>query len=179
MTPLKRAESGAWMSGSEFAGKMIISGFGTGYLRPAPGTWGSAAVAAICFALLYVTGGNVTATNFSLAVIVIAATVACVVLGQFAERAYGRKDPSECTIDEWAGQALALLALPLGATAASWAIAVGVGLAAFRFFDILKPPPVRQLERLKAGWGVVADDLMAGIYANVAAQLVLRLVVNQ
>lgn len=163
------------MSGGEFAGKMIISGFGTGYLRPAPGTWASAAVAAICFALLYATGGNAATVNLSLAAIVIAATVGCIALGPFAERTYGRKDPSECTIDEWAGQALALLALPLGTTIANWAIAVGVGLAAFRFFDILKPPPVRQLERLKAGWGVVADDLMAGIYANIIAQLILRL----
>ena len=55
-----------------------------------------------------------------------------------------------------------------------FAVAV-VAFAAFRFFDILKPPPVRQLEKLPAGWGILADDLGAGVYANIVSQLVLRL----
>jgi len=46
---------------------------------------------------------------------------------------------------------------------------------AFRVFDIIKPPPVRQLEKIPGGWGIVADDLLAGVYANVALQLILRL----
>jgi phosphatidylglycerophosphatase A len=50
-----------------------------------------------------------------------------------------------------------------------------VAFAAFRAFDIIKPPPIRGLERLPRGWGVVADDLAAGVYANIVAQLVLRL----
>jgi phosphatidylglycerophosphatase A len=50
-----------------------------------------------------------------------------------------------------------------------------VGFGMFRLFDITKPPPVRQLERLPQGWGVLVDDLAAGVYANIAAHLILRL----
>jgi phosphatidylglycerophosphatase A len=49
-----------------------------------------------------------------------------------------------------------------------------IAFVAFRFFDILKPPPCRQLEKLPAGWGILMDDLMAGVYANLASQLVIR-----
>jgi phosphatidylglycerophosphatase A len=48
---------------------------------------------------------------------------------------------------------------------------------AFRLFDILKPPPIRRLEELPHGWGVLMDDLLAGVYANVAAQLLARIVI--
>jgi phosphatidylglycerophosphatase A len=76
-------------------------------------------------------------------------------------------------LDEFAGQWIALIALPM----MNWQQAFAVCAAQFflfRLFDILKPPPASWLERLPAGWGIVADDLAAGIYANIIGQLIFR-----
>ena len=161
-------------------GKLIISGMGTGYLRPAPGTWGSAAVAAI-FLLSAIALGSQggPAINAILVVILALSSVGCVAFGRAAEIYYGRKDPSNCTIDEWAGQAVSLLLLPAANDPRGWLIVCVTAFIAFRFFDITKPPPARQLEKLPFGWGVLLDDLAAGVYANIASQLVLRLALPQ
>ena len=99
---------------------------------------------------------------------------ACIALGRFAEQTYGKRDPGQCTIDEWAGQAVTYFLLPLGAGPQDWLMVAAVGFFAFRFFDIIKPPPARQLEKLPFGWGVLLDDIVAGFYANLACQLLLR-----
>ena len=155
--------------------KVVVTGLGTGYMRPAPGTWGSAAVAMVLLALAIIGGATCGTINITLAGIVVLASVGCVAFGRRAEIIFGRKDPSHCTIDEWAGQALTYIMLPMGTGLAGWLIICGVGFVFFRFFDIVKPPPARQLEKLPAGWGVLLDDIAAGIYANIASQLVLRL----
>lgn len=155
-------------------GKLLVTGLGTGYLRPAPGTWGSLGCCCAFAGLLALLGPG-PGLEVATAGLAVLASVACVALGNFTETAFGKKDPGHCTIDEWAGQALSLLALPLGRGWTEHGLAIGTGLLAFRFFDILKPPPCRRLERLPAGWGVLADDLLAGLYANLAAQLILRL----
>jgi phosphatidylglycerophosphatase A len=184
--------------------KLVLTGLGTGYLRPAPGTWGSAAACAIYLAVMWIGGGDLTAVNAAMAAVLVLASVGCVAFGRDAERIFGKKDPSQCVIDEWAGQALALLLLPLHSppssprswTASSgdyiihkvhyetigsgawWSnvlLAVAIAFVAFRAFDIIKPPPARQLEKLPYGWGVLLDDFAAGLYANVVCQLVLRL----
>ena len=111
-----------------------------------------------------------------MAAVAVAATVGCVLLGRFTQRAFGQSDPKQCSLDEWAGQALALCLLPFGTTWHEWLIAVGAAFVAFRIFDILKPPPCRRAEKLPHGWGIVADDLMAGVYANILCQLLLRFV---
>ncbi len=159
--------------------KLVLSGFGTGYLPVAPGTWGSAAVLAIY--LLYAWFGQPSAMTLTVAMGALAAwsAVVCVLYGPEAEAAWGKKDPGHCTIDEWAGQAVALLWLPViprmtfGGVAA---IACG-GFVAFRIFDIIKPPPARLAERLPHGWGVLADDLIAGVYANVVVRLTVLLLI--
>ena len=161
--------------------KLIVSGLGTGYLPVAPGSWASLAVCGIFLGLVCLLGGNPAAPvaiNVILVLLAMDASVACVMLGQFAQDAYGRKDPSHCTIDEWAGQAISLLLLPLGGAAPQphqWLIVAGTAFMAFRLFDTIKPPPLRTLEKLPYGWGVLMDDLGAGIYANIASQLFLRL----
>ena len=114
---------------------------------------------------------------------------ACVAFGRYAETRFGRKDAPEVVIDETAGQCVALLAWP-GAFVASCAVdpsafelgpvlrataAVGAAFVLFRVMDILKPWPARSLERLPHGWGVLLDDLMAGLYAAIGVQLLLRL----
>jgi phosphatidylglycerophosphatase A len=83
-------------------------------------------------------------------------------------RASGSKDPQFVVIDEVAGQLIALIAVPL-----AWKTFLA-GFILFRVFDILKPPPVRQLERLPEGTGIVLDDVAAGIYALIVMQLLLH-----
>jgi phosphatidylglycerophosphatase A len=83
-------------------------------------------------------------------------------------RASGIKDPQFVVIDEVAGQLVTLIAVPLG-----WKSFLA-GLILFRVFDILKPPPVRQLERLPEGIGIVVDDLGAGLYALGIMHLLLH-----
>jgi phosphatidylglycerophosphatase A len=83
-------------------------------------------------------------------------------------RTSGVKDPQFVVIDEVAGQLIALIAAPL-----AWKTFL-TGFILFRAFDIVKPPPVRQLERLPEGTGIVLDDVAAGIYALVVMQLLLR-----
>lgn len=80
-----------------------------------------------------------------------------------------KKDPSEVVIDEVAGQLIALIAIPF-----HWKYALA-SLILFRVFDILKPPPVRNLEALPGGQGIMMDDVAAGLYALLIMQVILRL----
>ncbi len=154
---------------------LIATGMGTGYLPIAPGTWASAAAGGVFLLAAWGSGANPYCLNGVMAGIVVLASVACVALGGFTEKHFCRKDPSQCTLDEWAGQAMTYLFLPVVAGWQNWLIVAGVGFMAFRLFDILKPPPARRLERLPLGWGVLADDLVAGVYANLLSQLIIRL----
>ncbi len=83
-------------------------------------------------------------------------------------RGCGRKDPSHVVIDEVAGQLVTLIACPI-----VWQ-ALLAGFILFRVFDILKPPPVRSLEKLPEGTGIVVDDLGAGVYGLIVLQLLLH-----
>ena len=160
-------------------GKIVASGLGTGYLPVAPGTWGSVAVAAIWLLASWATGGDLCIVGGVMIAVLVVSSVACVGLGRFVERAWGKKDPGRCTIDEWAGQALALVVLPIPADA-GWPFRIGVlagAFLAFRIFDIVKPPPARQCEKLPYGWGVLVDDLVAGVYAAATVWIVVTIVV--
>ena len=84
----------------------------------------------------------------------------------------GREDPSEVVIDEVAGFLLTMAFLPY-----TW-LSLCLGFFLFRFFDILKPFPIKQLEKLKGGFGIVADDLMAGIYAWGCSWIILLAIKN-
>lgn len=132
-----------------------------GHLRPAPGTWGSAAAVLLAWGLHNVGG-------FWL---LFFATLAITALGWWAvgeaTRGSADKDPSEIIIDEVAGQWIALWPVSLGAQMAGadfWALWPGVLTAfiAFRAFDILKPGPVGWADRQEGALGVMADDLIAG-----------------
>lgn len=135
--------------------KLVVTFFGVGYLPKAPGTWGSLATLPVAY-LISLNFGRLGLLTF---------VVAVTVLGIWASNAYvrstGKKDPSEVVIDEVAGQSLALCLVPL-----DWRLYV-LAFVLFRLFDISKPPPVSTLERLKDGWGIMLDDLMAGVYATV------------
>jgi len=155
--------------------KWIVTGLGTGYLPVAPGTWGSAAVAALFVAAAALSGESFVCVHAAMAGVLVAASVGCVALGAFAERHFGRKDPPQVSLDEWAGQALAYLLLPLGGGTGRVLIVAASAFVAFRVFDIVKPPPARRLEKLPAGVGILVDDLVAAAYANAVCQLIFRL----
>jgi phosphatidylglycerophosphatase A len=132
--------------------------FGIGRLPGGPGTWGSLAAVLIWFALArFVPAASQWVV---LAVGIPEATSVA--------RASGTKDPQFVVIDEVAGQWITLLFAPV-----TWKT-LAVGFILFRGFDIVKPPPVRQLERLPEGTGIVVDDVGAGIYALAVMQLLLH-----
>lgn len=138
---------------------------GLGFLRPAPGTWGS--LPPVLAALLLHRIGASPAVSLGVALAWgVLASLACLWWGTHAEARFGRKDAAEVVADETAGVALPVtlaVAVPLPGLPVVWALVVAFLL--FRLFDALKPWPVGALERLPGGWGVLADDLMAGVYA--------------
>lgn len=153
--------------------KWVITFGGLGLSPVAPGTVGSAGTA-LLLALAYYLGGDI-AVKAALVVGLVAASIACVRLGAWAQAYFGRKDPQPCVLDEVAGVCLTMLALPLWTNGRGYWTLLAAFLA-FRVFDVLKPPPARQLEKLPHGWGVLLDDLAAAVYANIACQIVLRLI---
>jgi len=100
--------------------------------------------------------------------LIVVATAIGIPAATLEARGCGKKDPSHVVIDEVAGQLVTLIACPL-----HWK-ALLVGFILFRAFDIVKPFPIRSLERLPEGTGIVVDDLGAGFYALIVLQLLLR-----
>jgi phosphatidylglycerophosphatase A len=161
-SPSEAAESHAppmWAS-------LVATFFGVGRLRPGPGTWGSLATALLWWLL----ASRLPAmARLPVLVLVIVITVAAGIPAATLEaRGCGREDPSHVVIDEVAGQLVTFIACPI-----MWQ-ALLAGFILFRVFDIVKPPPVRSLERLPEGTGIVVDDLGAGLYALIVLQLLLR-----
>lgn len=160
--------------------RLLLTVFGLGRLRPAPGTWGSLPPVVLAWGLATFVGiDHAWMITLSLVLMAVLFSIVCVRFGRFAEREFGQKDPREVVADETAGQSIALLLLPWhGEHAMAWnALVAGVAFASFRLFDIVKPPPVHQVQRLPAGWGILFDDLLAGVYALVVAQVVTRLII--
>lgn len=140
--------------------------FGAGLGKPGPGTWGS--VAAV---LLWAAAAWFVAPS-TLAILLAAGIVLSIVVGvpaaTITARESGRKDPGFVVIDEVTGQWIALIGARF-----RWQDAL-LALFLFRLFDITKPFPVRRLERLPEGWGIVFDDVAAGLYALAIASLLHR-----
>ncbi len=159
---------------------MIVTTFGLGFMRPASGTWGSLPPAGIAWAMLLL-GVGWPAIEITMLVICALSCVGCVLYGTWAEERFNKKDPSEVVIDETAGMCIPLLGLTQAhaelAEGGFWRVSLVVGSAfvLFRIADIFKPPPANQLQKLPGGWGVLVDDLVAGVYAAIAMQLGLRL----
>jgi phosphatidylglycerophosphatase A len=142
----------------------LASGGGVGYIPFAPGTWGSAVGLLLYWALLRLAPWPFFATVIAIVFF------SCWVAG-LAEGFLGRKDAQIIVIDEVAGMLVSLLFLPV-----SWKLAAA-GFVLFRLFDIWKPFPARLAQdKLPGGWGVVGDDVMAGIYANIMLQIAIRVV---
>ena len=145
---------------------LVATFFGVGQLPLAPGTWGSAAAVLLWWIVSrWITVWWQAGTVMGLAVL---ATLVGIPAATRGERETGRKDPQFVVIDEVAGQLIALIAVPV-----FWKSLL-TGFILFRVFDTLKPPPVRQLERLPEGAGIVVDDIGAGLYALAVMQALLH-----
>jgi phosphatidylglycerophosphatase A len=138
--------------------------FGAGLLKPGPGTYGSAAA----LVLWIIAAQTLHPAHLALytAIAAIVATLIGIPASTIVARESGREDPGHVVIDEVAGQLIALIFCP-----PDWAHAI-LAFLLFRLFDILKPPPIRQLERLPAGTGIMLDDVGAGLFALAAVQLI-------
>lgn len=143
--------------------ELLTTCFGLGRLPWAPGTWGS-----LPPAVLYMTAGILFGPVPAVIVLTLLLVGGCVVTVLFSTKVIeqaGSKDPGRIVSDEVAGAAMTLLLMHLLAPSAGYCLTAALGFGLFRAFDILKPWPCRQLEQLDAGWGVLADDLAAGVWA--------------
>lgn len=144
----------------------LASFFGIGFLAKMPGTWGSLAAFGIYFLLpLGLFTGS--ALYFSLPLLLLFSLLA-VYLSTKAELSLGHDSP-HIVIDEVCGYYTAVMFLPQ-----SWLIGL-YAFVLFRVFDIAKPWPVNVSQKLPRGWGIVVDDLLAGIYANILIQILIRI----
>jgi phosphatidylglycerophosphatase A len=148
--------------------RMLTSCFGLGLLPLCPGTWGSLPPVFI-FAAMCHFGVSAGIISITMAALVVASSVICVIFAPAIITATGKADPRQVVVDELAGQALTFLAVPFVITASTKRILIAtvLGFLLFRIFDIVKPWPIRKLEKLPKGWGVLADDLLAAVYAAI------------
>ena len=145
--------------------RLLLTCFGLGRLPAAPGTWGSLPPVVI-FGLMAYLGASPIAISIVMAALVLAGSVVCVKCSPDLIASTGKKDPQEIVADEFAGQAVTFLFI---SQLDFWEILspTVIGFLLFRIFDIAKPWPIRKLEKLPNGWGILADDLLAGVYAGV------------
>ena len=162
---------------------LSIATCGVGYLPLAPGTWGSLLAVGLFFpirtgldALLWKFPPGLgpmeervayTLTVLELIIVFCVAAVG-VWAGSRVEKLSGTKDPGKVVIDEVAGQLVALFALPYNLS--SWPYVI-LAFVLFRFFDIVKPYPARRFESLHGGLGIMADDIVAGLYAAIGVTI--------
>ena len=151
--------------------RLLTSCFGLGWLPLAPGTWGSLPPA-IGFGLVFYFGGSCLQAFLMMLAFFIAGGIVCLKFSDAAVAATGKADPNEVVADEVAGQALTFMILTLvmnvDLTARQVFTIAATGFFLFRLFDTVKPWPSYRLEELHGGWGILADDLMAGVYAGLA-----------
>ncbi|MGB7291815.1 MAG: phosphatidylglycerophosphatase A [Thermodesulfobacteriota bacterium] len=140
---------------------LISSFFYLGFSPVAPGTVGT--LGAVL--LFYVISGF---SNLFYLFFIIALIIFSVWVSEIARIRLGDSDPSSIVIDEVCGFLVTMILIPPSM------INITMGFLLFRFFDILKPPPIRRSETLSGGMGIVADDVLAGIYANILLQIFVR-----
>jgi phosphatidylglycerophosphatase A len=145
----------------DFVALAISTVAGVGYAPVAPGTFGTAAGLAIWWWLPHTLAFQVAA------IVVLFAAGAW--SGTVAEEHFHKTDPGHVVLDEVMGMFITLLLNPVGWKGAA------AGFLLFRIFDIIKPPPARALERLPGGSGIMADDAMAAVYANLVLRLILAI----
>jgi phosphatidylglycerophosphatase A len=147
---------------------LIATFFGIGHLQPGSGTWASAVTIALWWALThYLAASWIIPTAIAVSVLV---TLVGIPPSTVVARESGIKDPGFVVIDEVAGQMIALIAVPV-----NWKYMLA-GFILFRSFDIVKPFPLRRLEALTGGTGIMMDDVGAGLYALALLQIWLHFI---
>jgi phosphatidylglycerophosphatase A len=156
--------------------KFLVTLGGVGYL-PASGTFASLLTCLLLWPMILWAAPRTALQAVIAAIGAIVFSWLNVALAPWAIAKFGDTDPGQFVLDEAAGICVTVLFLPLHDP---WeaGIALFMAFVAFRLFDIIKPPPCRQLEHLPAGWGILLDDLMAGVYANIVCQILLRVVMH-
>jgi phosphatidylglycerophosphatase A len=140
--------------------KVLATALGAGYSPVAPGTCGTAVTVPLVWALS-------SLLMWQWALVCVAITLFAIAVAHRADRVWGTHDSQRIVIDEVAGYCITMLPVDRG----HWA-PLAVGFVVFRFFDIVKPPPVRWLDQnLPGGWGVVLDDAAAGVMGAVVMAL--------
>jgi phosphatidylglycerophosphatase A len=140
----------------------FASMFYIGYIPGAPGTYASFATAILFFLVYHISGGMLPSFHLSATCLI---SLAGILASSQITRSTGLEDPSFIVIDEVAGQLVTYLFLPVNF------LNLILGFLLFRVFDVWKPFPIRKLESLEGGVGIMADDLLAGVYGNVILQL--------
>ena len=138
---------------------LVATFFGAGCGRPGPGTWGSVGAVLVWAAFAWFAHPSPKAMLVALGAGILWSLVVGIPAATICEREAGAGDPGFVVIDEVAGQWIALLGMPF-----DWRHGL-LALVLFRLFDITKPWPVRRFEQLPGGWGIVFDDVAAGLYA--------------
>ncbi len=155
--------------------RMLTSCFGLGFMPIASGTWGSLPPAIIFAGVCLLCSGwrgGILLNAGLMVVMAVLGSVVCVKFTPDIVKIAGKKDPGEIVADEFAGQSVTFI----GAYASGYqeiAIVAVAGFLLFRLFDIFKPWPIRKLEKLPDGWGVLADDILAGVFAGIVLQVIL------
>jgi phosphatidylglycerophosphatase A len=145
---------------------ILATGFGSGLFPFASGTAGSAVAVALYFLFFPI----LSPAHWLLGLLfLLAATAIAIQCSDRAEQIFQKKDDGRVVIDEFIGQWIALYLIPL-----VWWTPIAAFFL-FRLFDIVKPFPANQLQQVRGGWGIVLDDLVAGIYSNLVLQLILWL----
>lgn len=153
--------------------KVVLSCFGIGFSPIAPGTLGSLLMLIIFLVIHYFNPVPIISGSV-VVIIMIVSSVLCLRFAGEAEKQYDVKDPSWIVIDEVAGQAMALL--PAAITSQKVLVSAIGAFVLFRIFDILKPPPIREIQHFSGGLGVLIDDLVAGIMAGTVLCIITFLV---
>jgi phosphatidylglycerophosphatase A len=144
----------------------VATFFGAGFGKPGPGTWGSVAAVLLWAAYAFVFHPTAQALLIALLAGIVLTLILGIPASTIVARESGRHDPQFVVVDEVAGQWIALLGSPFDLRHAL------IALILFRLFDITKPFPIRRLENLPEGWGIVLDDVGAGLYALGVASLI-------
>lgn len=157
--PNARRTSWAWLVGTFF---------GTGWLKPGPGTYASVAAVAIWFVAAHTAKPGMMGLSIATAIAAFIATAIGIPASTIVAREAGREDPGFVVIDEVAGQWIALIAIRPDV------VHTVLALMLFRLFDVIKPWPIRRLERLHGGMGIMLDDVAAGALALVCGILIAK-----
>ncbi len=139
--------------------EIIASCFYIGYIPGAPGTYGS------LFALLIISQFNIITQNIALIFFIILGLI----FSTLMEKHTGKKDDQRIVIDEFVGM---LITFYFVEPRLSYLV---VGFILFRLYDIYKPYPIKKIQKLPSGWGIMLDDILAGVYARIVLQVIIFL----